>query len=427
MPRPIVRATSFLLQVLVLCTTSHSFSQQLTTSALSAGQQEVQASNSPEPPASLTIKKVDEETKAIQASEALDDTAKAELLKRYKAASDWLASARDAEAKTAQYKADVREAPDVQQLKSQLALPQAEPDIELPSDITLAKLEQLATDAEARLNVAQQELGKREEEIKGRAGRKGELAKLFEETKQRLEKAQQQLVASPPSDETPEMTAARRTELAARIIALESTQMLCKAETKRSNALAELFPLQRDQVKREKNFYEKEVAAYQQLVSTYRKAESERQAQEAQEARRQIEMDHPALRDVAEHNAVLAEKGKVVAESITQVANDVKQIEKRLERLKSDFEKATYKVEKVGHSATVGLMLRKQREELPAIGECEERLRFIEQEMPEADLDRLEFEEQREALGDMEAAVAQVMSTLPQESTSSSGPRANRS
>ena len=420
MLRPIVRGTSFLLQVLVLFSASHCFSQQTTSPVPSPIEQEQPASNSAESPASLTIKKVDEEAKAIQASESLDDNAKAELLKRYKAASDWLASARDAEAKTAQYEDEVRRAPDVQQLKSELALPQAEPDIQLPSDITLAQLEQLATNAEARLNDAQQKLGKRKEEIKGRADRKGELAKLLEETKQRLEEAQQQLIAPPPSDEAPEMTAARRTEFAARIIALKSTLILCNAETSRSNALAERFPLQRDQAKREKNFHEKEVAAYQQLVSKYRKTESERQAQEAQETRRRIEMDHPALRDVAEHNAVLAEKGKVIAETITQVANEVKHIEKRLERLKSDFEKATYKVEKVGHSATVGLMLRKQREELPAIGECEERLRFVEQKMPKANLDRLEFEEQREALGDMEAAVDQVVSALPQESSSSS-------
>ena len=40
-------------------------------------------------------------------------------------------------------------------------------------------------------------------------------------------------------------------------------------------------------------------------------------------------------------------------------------------------------------------MLRRQREQLPQVHACEGRIRFVAREMPVANLDRLELEEER--------------------------------
>ncbi len=363
---------------------------------------------------------MEERVASLQNAPELDDAAKSELLKRYKAAMDWLANADEARKKTAQYDAEVQQAPQlVQQAKASLAESTSDSVVQAPPDVTLPQLEQTLAQAEAQLSQASKVLDQREEEIKRRVERKTELSKAVEETKHRLEESKKQLTNPPPSGESVEMTAARRMEIEARIIGLEGLLALYKAELKRVDGLSELFPLQRDLAKREKNALEKVVAAWQQIVTSHRKLESERQAREA---RRQVESAHPALRELAERNANLAEQRQGIAGQITNISSEVTEIDRLLEQLKKDFQRAGEKVSKAGHSATVGLMLRKQRDKLPSLRKCDERLRFVGREMPKANLERMELEEERAALGDMESALPLVLSTLDLSNTRTSKP-----
>ncbi len=100
---------------------------------------------------------------------------------------------------------------------------------------------------------------------------------------------------------------------------------------------------------------------------------------------------------------------------MTAVSAQVKQIGEQLVRLNHDFDGAKNKVEKAGHSTTVGLLLRRQREGLPSVSVCQQRLRFIENEMPVVNLQRLELEEERTTLGDIETAQQQVMQHLDEQ------------
>ncbi len=161
------------------------------------------------------------------------------------------------------------------------------------------------------------------------------------------------------------------------------------------------------------------MAAWQQIVTSHRKLESERQRRAA---RRQVESAHPALRELAERNANLAEQRQGIAGQITNISSEVTEIDRLLEQLKKDFQRAGERVSKAGHSATVGLMLRKQRDKLPSLRKCDERLRFVGREMPKANLERMELEEERAALGDMESALPLVLSTLDLSNTRTSKP-----
>lgn len=358
----------------------------------------------------LTPERLQELITATQQVQGLSDEVKAEVQKRYQAALEWLVSADETAQRTAQYESETQQAPQlVEKAKQELATNQSVGPADPPADATLPQLEQLLAEAQTQLNEAQQRLAQREDEVKRRGDRQGELAKLSEETKQRFEETQKQSGNLPPSGEAAELTAARRIELEARSLALKNQLALSKAESQRLDLLSELFPLNRDLAKREKNVCEKQVTTLQEIVSQRREIESERQAQEA---RRQVQMAHPALRNLAERNAALAEMRQSVSEHITQVSAEVSQIDKSLESLQSDFQRAQDKVAKAGHSTTVGFMLRRQREQLPQVHACEGRIRFVAREMPVANLDRLELEEERGALGDMDAAVAAVLRSL---------------
>ncbi len=350
-----------------------------------------------------------EQIKRIEESTALDAASKAEILKRLKSAGDWIVAIQDSQQKAAQYLAELKQVPSAEALRQELAKPQPERVVEIPPGVSLADLEKMAADVEVRLAAAQRRLEQREEEIKRRVGRKAELAKLIEETRRRVEEAEKLDPVAAGGSESPELAAARRMEASARIRALQSLLQMYTAESQRLDAYADALPLLRDQAKREKNLVEKESQAYQELVSRYRRVESERQAREA---RRQVEQSHPALRTLAEQVAALAEKRKVLAESVNHVTRDVKANEQQLEQIKSSFANAQDKVDKGGHSTTVGLMLRKLREELPSVRSHQQAVARVAQEMPRANLERLELEEQRSQLADLDVAVRLVVEQL---------------
>ncbi len=261
----------------------------------------------------LSKEQISEAVTTIKQAQGLTEETRAEVLKRLQAAADWLTNAEEAAKRTAEYEAEGQQVPELlTKAKANLAAPQSA--VSVPAeDSSITQLEQQLAEAEASLSEAQERLKQREDTVKRRGDRKGELAKLSEEAKQRLEEAQKQLTNPPSAGEPAELTAARRMEVEARILALKSQLALFKAETQRLDLLAEFFPLDRDLAKREKNTCEKAVAALQQMVSQRRAAESERQVREA---RRQVQMAHPALRDLAERNAALAEKRQALSERI---------------------------------------------------------------------------------------------------------------
>ena len=95
-----------------------------------------------------------------------------------------------------------------------------------------------------------------------------------------------------------------------------------------------------------------------------------------------------------------------------ETAQELAAIEKQVEKLKEQFKKAERRVRRAGHSLTVGLMLRRQREDLPTIAECDARQLQIETEMPRANLALIEIEEEHEALGDHAGAVDRILSNV---------------
>ena len=100
---------------------------------------------------SLTKEKIDQRLEEVQGSQELDEAAKAELVKRYRAAQDWLRIASEANQKTASYQAAVKDAPRLlAEAKQILAQPVATTTVAVPLNATLTQIEQLASDADAK-------------------------------------------------------------------------------------------------------------------------------------------------------------------------------------------------------------------------------------------------------------------------------------
>lgn len=358
----------------------------------------------------ITKESVDSRIEAIQANSDLDDATKAELLKRYKAAQEWLKNSNDAVRKAAEYQAEIHNAPSaLDAAKRQLAESKNEIAILVPDNATLADVERFNSDTQIAFKAAQEAFVRRDDIVQHRAERKIEIAKLTEEAKQRIDETQKQVALPPPPGEPEPLSDARRVELETRLLAYENQYALYKIEAVRHDARAELVTVNRDLAKREKKTLEVAVAQWQQIVANYRKRESDKQAAET---RRQLRDAHPAFRSLAERNAKLAEQRQLLAKSMASVDQDLSTVQKQVEDLGRQFEKAEKRVQRAGHSSTVGLMLRRQREELPLKADCEAQLKKIETEMPRANLALMEIEEEREGLGDVDATVNQIIASV---------------
>ena len=136
-------------------------------------------------------------------------------------------------------------------------------------------------------------------------------------------------------------------------------------------------------------------------------------AQQAAEARRQVQNAHPALRQLAERNAELAEKRRTIGASIEKVAEDSRALNKQLAQLTSDFDRLSERLKVAKMTQTNGILLRKQRADLKSVTAPHNRLRFIEGEMPTIQLALIECEDERSLLGDVETLVTDVDSKLP--------------
>ncbi|MGE3778964.1 MAG: mechanosensitive ion channel domain-containing protein, partial [Pirellulaceae bacterium] len=358
----------------------------------------------------LTKEHLSRQLELVTLAVDLDEATRADLGKKLLKAGEWLAAADEAAAKSAQFAGEIQQAPKlVEEAKRALTQPASDPVIEIPPGTQLLQVEQQLSQAETRLSEARDELNRYETELKRRTERHAELSKLIAEKTQQLSELDKQRAAPAPTAEKPLVTQVRQMEQQARQFALQRQAEQYKLEIQRMDTLAEFAPLQRDVAKRSVAGLEKTVAEWQRVVAEVRKRESQRQAEET---RQQAEVAHPALAAVAQRNAELAEKRKAIASSIERVTSELKLRNKQLGQLRADFERLQEKVQVAGLSKTIGILLRKQQVDLNALAKSREMIRFIEQEMPAAQLTLIELEDERSMLGDVEQTVQDMVASL---------------
>lgn len=357
-----------------------------------------------------TVTQVDVDAKLKEVTDAtnLDEATKKEAIERLKSATEWLKTAREAAEKPQQYNAEMLAAPnELQEVKQALAIPRGEPQFSNVDAPPLKEIEQSTAEAEERLKQAKETLTKREETVKRRNARKVDLTKVIPETDKAFEEAKKALAAT--YDVTSLLETSRRLEAEAKYLALERQRTLFPLESKRIDALAELAPLQRDLAKRDVDYAEKEAAGWQKFLADSRKSDSDRQARKA---RRQLQDADPALKSLAARNAELAERRETLVALIEATGSEVQQATLAAKKVSEDYDKMAKKVEKAGNSTTIGLLLRRQRDQLPVLKECRERLRFVNSETPVVHLSLLNLQDEQELLDDRDAIVAGVIARL---------------
>jgi potassium efflux system protein len=295
----------------------------------------------------------------------------------------------------------------IEALQAELAEPVAEVTPQPPPDATLAQLQQALDQVQADLKAAQEKLRELKAEPARRDTRLEEIPPQIASAQNDLEEVEQQLAGLPLPEESPALTEARRTEVEARRQLLQEQLSNWEKERERYEAAREFMPLQQERWQRRVNQGEKLVAAWQAIVDQRRSEEAARQQREALKA---AALASPQVKHIADRNTELAERRQELQPRSEQASQELAELRPDPEDLQRQLESLREKIEAVGLTSTVGLLLRNNRATLPDIGSHRRRIRQRREMMAGIEFDRLAYEDEYETL--VASAERQVQTIL---------------
>ncbi len=298
---------------------------------------------------------------------------------------------------------------EIEQTKAALASLPAQANAVFPADVTLPQIEQAISNAQADLDSWQRELANVETELKGRASRRADIPKDISRAQQVLSDVNGELQAPAPADESSPVGSARRLMLVAKRRAAEQEVLCCQKELAASEARADLLPVSRDLNAGRVALAEQEIKQWQEVVNRRRQQEAEQQARQAAwEAGQAI----PAVKQLAQKNAALAEMRKSLAQHIADATRQLDQASQQLTALRDQFQRAREKVDTVGLTNAIGLLLRKQRDTLPNLAVYRRETTARQETIRDGQLALLQLQDDRAALANLDQQTQAVLQSL---------------
>jgi potassium efflux system protein len=292
---------------------------------------------------------------------------------------------------------------------------------ELAGETSLEELESLLLDAEQDLALARREEASLQTEAARRPERRKKLPELMATAKAR----RQALAAAPPSvDDEPALFEAGQRLARARMDAVEREIEAYQAEYAS-------FDLRGQLLRKNLDVSARQMADAALRVETYHAAVRERQeieAREDAERARQTALDAMTLPEavqalassLAQENEALA--GRRTGEAglpvkIDDLRQKLARADEHIAELDTSFDRLAEKVEAAGLSDSVGLMLRKQRTEVPDIGKYRRFIRMRQERIAAVQLEQIDWRDQRRELARVDAVIEEAMSLLDASAT----------
>ena len=343
----------------------------------------------------------------LAAAEDLDDSTRQAATAAYNEALTLLQNRLDRAAEAAKFESAQQAAPDrLAALRSQLQQedPATRPAVR-PEETSLQELQDRLEKVEAELAEQRDNLEGLKSEPGRRSQRRLEIPTRLAELRQQLREVQDALAAPPAADVAAELRAARRTRAHAREAALKAEIEALEAELAAYAAEREVLTAGQDLAARRVAHLRDTRQALADAIEKLKAAEAQRVIQEARQARQRAAESHTAVARLAQRNEQLARQSPELIARIADVVDRKEQVTERLGDLKTDFSSLKEKEKVVGDTATFGLLLRKQRSELPDVHAYRERASVRRRRIAEAQLALLELQDRREELGDIQNAV----------------------
>ncbi|MBN2473609.1 MAG: mechanosensitive ion channel [Pirellulales bacterium] len=356
------------------------------------------------PAEEVTVEIVQDRLRQLDGMQGIDEATKDKTRELLQQAQQELDLAKTWAAAAERFEQMVTTAPDeLARTKTDLeALPRKSPSpIALP-EASLAQLVQLVSEREGELAARKAALTELEAEPKRRAARRVDIPKLVSVARERLAETDKQLQAAMATPEPAEIAVAKRLVMTARRQATEQELLSYEKELRAYEVRAELLPLRRDLAAGQIGLAERELMKWRETLNRRRQHDAETQLRRAQQ---EVEQAHPAIVDVTRRNAEMAERRKRLAQLIVQATGQLDNASQKLAALKDQFTRTQDKVDAVGLTNAIGLLLRKQREAMPDIRSQRRNIKRRQPEIRESHLELLQLEDRRCELANLEAQI----------------------
>ncbi|MGB5192415.1 MAG: mechanosensitive ion channel domain-containing protein [Polyangiales bacterium] len=305
----------------------------------------------------------------------------------------------------------------IEAIEQEIALLENRDAIVVPDDVTPAKLDAMLLDAEQDLAAARRESVELDMQADQRSERRRRVPELLSVAKQRLN----QLESAPsPKGGDPlitsmqaEVDALRREVRRAEIEAYQS-------ELASYDARGALLSKQRDRTTLRIAYYGALTSKLREARQRLSRLQVERENESTKKLLEELTGVPPdykrTLEEVYRRNEALASvwtSDGGLSDQITDVSEKLARAESKVASIQSELTRLAARVDAVGLADSVGALLRRHRAEAPDIGMYSRFIRMRQEQIGAVQLQQIKLREQREALADIDALVAEVMDSVP--------------
>ncbi|MBU0500035.1 MAG: mechanosensitive ion channel [Gammaproteobacteria bacterium] len=357
--------------------------------------------------------------KEAEADTALDEAAKAGLIKLYRKAQTEIEASRNLESSGQQYEgARQGLSQDAKALHTLLGKPAPNVTVEtlgVKGKTSLTQLEQLLVKEQADNASYQAKLAEIDAQLEQQINRPTEARQRQAEAKRELDELLKAMAAVPVPGEPLTLTEARKWAQQSLQRRLKAEIQAIEQEMLAQPARLELLQLQRDQTARDLATSTARVSLLQDLIAKQRKAEAQQAEKEAAAAQQDVAGKHPLLGVLADQNAQITTEISGSASELEKVNASIEVYQRQLKQYESDFKGVKQKMEIAGLSTTLGQVLMEHRRQIAEVGRLNTSDAEREALTASVGLRQIRHSEERKQLGDLPAAVAKLLDELPKE------------
>lgn len=284
----------------------------------------------------------------------------------------------------------------------------------LDSSLTLAELQQKLAAAEAEVLRAREELATLNREVSARQVRQREVPVELEAARKQLVDVGKQLATVATESEQPLLTRARRILLRTQAAALTGRIAALEKELPAYAATAELLPKQRDLAGQKLSVAESAQRALLDRVDQLRRTDVSSQVDEA---RRVLEQTPDMLKPIAQTSLDYATENQAILRQLKDTANARSDTERLLESVEQESQRTREKVETVGLTDALGILLRSKRSDLAVVRGQHHPDRTRRGTVQELQLKLLQLEDTRTDLTQMDQATDDILDELGADSS----------
>lgn len=283
---------------------------------------------------------------------------------------------------------------------------------DLPSTASAEMVEHELVAARAELKAQQDYLADIQAEMQKRTSRAEAIPRELVEARQKQSEASIALQADVGSEDAL-VANARRLLARARLAAADAQTSALQTEQSRYQAREELLPQARQLISLRLDDNQARIGELESRLAELRRAEATATARELKRAEQETLTSHPLVRRVAAENTSITTTmnlGKVVDEQ-DQAQEQLRNIRAQVEQTSATFNNLRFKFESVGYSDALGVLLRRQRSELPNLRRHREELETLDARLANTNLQLLEAQDRLNALANPDSLARSLVAS----------------